>query len=168
MALVPTATRGGAVTGRPCSRSIPHASHGTTEGETRVPTRDEAEAPLAGIPLPRAEEVDLLALPAEVEAEIVGVPGRLRLAAAVSEARRARILDLPWGRAVWFGPSVRVTDRRDAKGDEHLELALTPRAGAIASADEDLLVPHPSGAACASCGPRPAAYLAMVGPGPTG
>ena len=108
----------------------------------------------------RAEETDLFALSAEVEAEIVEVLGRPRFVRTVTAARRTRILAALRGEAVWFAPTERVTDCRDAKDDKYLELALASGAGTLVSGDADLLVLHPC------CGVRilqPAAYLAETG-----
>lgn len=91
----------------------------------------------------RAEETDVFALSAEVEAEIASVLGRPRFAAAVPTARRMRILDILRGGAVWFIPSERVADCRDAKDNKYLELALASSAWAVVSGDADLLVLHP-------------------------
>ncbi len=77
----------------------------------------------------RAEATDLFALSAEVDAEIAEVLGRPRFAKAVTAARRTRILDILRGDAVWFSPTERVTDCRDAKDDKYLELALAAGAG---------------------------------------
>jgi hypothetical protein len=91
----------------------------------------------------RAEETDVFALSAEVEAEIASVLERPRFAAAVPTVRRIRILDVLCGGAVWFIPSERVADCRDAKDNKYLELALASNAWAIVSGDADLLVLHP-------------------------
>jgi putative PIN family toxin of toxin-antitoxin system len=107
----------------------------------------------------RAEETDLLALSAEVEAEIAEVLNRPRFAAAVSAARRVRILDILRGQAVWFSPSERVTDCRDAKDNKYLELALAAGAETIVSGDMDLLVLHPWRGVRIL---RPAEYLAKA------
>lgn len=91
----------------------------------------------------RAEETDVFALSPEVDAEIADVLNRPRFATAVSAARRMRILDVLRGGAVWFVPSERVADCRDAKDNKYLELALASSAWAIVSGDADLLVLHP-------------------------
>jgi putative PIN family toxin of toxin-antitoxin system len=91
----------------------------------------------------RAEATDVFALSAEVDAEVAGVLQRPRFAAAVSAARRARILEALRGQAVWFSPAERVADCRDAKDNKYLELALAAGAWAIVSGDADLLVLHP-------------------------
>ena len=107
----------------------------------------------------RAEETDLFALSAEVDAEIAEVLGRPRFAKAVTAARRMHILDILRDDAVWFSPTERVTDCRDAKDNKYLELALAAGAATIVSGDGDLLVLHPWR------GVRillPAAYLAEV------
>ncbi|RAI54536.1 putative toxin-antitoxin system toxin component, PIN family [Roseicella frigidaeris] len=118
-----------------------------------------------GVPeqaLLRAEAADVFALSVEVDAEITGVLERPRFAAAISAARRARILDVLRGEAVWFTPSERVTDCRDKKDDKYLELALAAGAWAIVSGDADLLVLHPWRGVRIL---RPAEYLAEAGGG---
>jgi uncharacterized protein len=87
----------------------------------------------------RAEEVDVFALSAEVDAEIAGVLGRPKFALA----RRERVLEILRRAAVWFDPAVRVTDCRDPKDNKYLELALAAGAEIIVSSDDDLLVLHP-------------------------
>ena len=104
-----------------------------------------------------AEAADLFALSVEVDAEIAEVLGRPRFARAVTAARRARILDILRGGAVWFSPTERVTDRRDAKDNKYLELALAAGAGTIVSGDADLLVLDPWRGVRIL---KPAAYLA--------
>ena len=91
----------------------------------------------------RAEEVDVFALSAAVDAEITGVLGRPKFAHAISPARRRRLLEILRCAAVWFEPTVRVTDCRDPKDDKYLELALVAGAETIVSSDDDLLVLHP-------------------------
>ncbi len=108
----------------------------------------------------RAEETDLFALSAEVEAEIAGVLSRPRFAGAVPAARRARILDALRGHPAWFAPAERVSDCRDAKDKKYLELALASGAWAIVSGDADLLVLHPWRGVRIL---RPAEYLAEAG-----
>lgn len=110
----------------------------------------------------RAEETDVFALSAEVDAEIAGVLERPRFAAAISAARRTRVLDVLRGGAVWFTPSERVADCRDKKDDKYLELALASGAWAIVSGDVDLLVLHPWRGVRVL---RPAEYLAEAGGG---
>jgi putative PIN family toxin of toxin-antitoxin system len=91
----------------------------------------------------RAEEVDVFALSAPVEAEIVQVLGRSKFARAIPLKRRERILEILRGTAVWFDPTSRVTECRDPKDDKYLELALAAGADIIVSSDDDLLVLHP-------------------------
>ena len=110
----------------------------------------------------RAEELDLFALSAAVEAEIVEVLNRPRFARAVSVARRARILDVLRGQAAWFVPAEPVTDCRDAKDNKYLELALAAGADTIVSGDGDLLVLHPWRGVRIL---RPAEYLAETAMG---
>ena len=91
----------------------------------------------------RAEEVDVFALSAAVDAEIAGVLGRPKFARTVPLARRDRFLQILRRAAVWFEPAVQVTDCRDPKDDKYLELALAAGAETIVSSDDDLLVLHP-------------------------
>jgi hypothetical protein len=58
----------------------------------------------------RAEEVDVFALSPAVEREIVEVLDRPKFARAIRRARRDHILDILRGEAVWFEPTVRITD----------------------------------------------------------
>ncbi len=108
----------------------------------------------------RAEEIDVFALSAEVDEEIAEVLNRPRFAAAVSTARRTRILDIVRDQAVWFRPSGHVADCRDAKDNKYLELALASGAGTIVSGDADLLGLHPWRGVRI---PRPAEYIAEAG-----
>lgn len=99
-----------------------------------------------GVPeraLLQAERLDVFALSAAVDAEISGVLARPSFAATVSAARRAQVLDLLRSAALWFTPTVPVTDCRDAKDNAYLERALASGAWAIVSGDADLLVLHP-------------------------
>jgi putative PIN family toxin of toxin-antitoxin system len=107
----------------------------------------------------RAEEVDVFALSAEVDAEIAGVLGRPKFASAIPLARRERVLEILRRAAVWFEPAVQVTDCRDPKDDKYLELALAAGAETIVSSDDDLLVLHPWRGVHIL---RPAVYLARV------
>ena len=91
----------------------------------------------------RARAEDVIALSAQVEAEIMEVLHRPRLASAISAERRDRVLRLVCEAAVRFEPSVRVAECRDAKDNIYLELALAPGATIIVSRDMDLLVLHP-------------------------
>jgi putative PIN family toxin of toxin-antitoxin system len=90
-----------------------------------------------------AEEVDVFALSAEVDAEIAGVLARPKFALAIPLARRERVLEILRRAAVWFEPGVQVTDCRDPKDDKYLDLALAAGAETIVSSDDDLLVLHP-------------------------
>jgi len=107
----------------------------------------------------RAEEVDVFALSAEVDAEIAGVLGRPKFAFAIPLARRERVLEILRRAAVWFEPAVPVTDCRDPKDDKYLEVALAAGAETIVSSDDDLLVLHPWRGVHIL---RPADYLAHV------
>lgn len=107
----------------------------------------------------RAEEVDVLALSAAVDAEFAEVLSRPKFARAIPLARRHRFLRFLREAAIWFDPVVRVTDCRDAKDDKYLELALAAGAETIVSSDDDLLVLHPwRGVRILN----PAAYLALL------
>ena len=86
----------------------------------------------------RAEEVDVLALSAAVDAEITEVLSRPKFARAIPSRRRNRFLALLRDAAIWFDPAVRVADCRDPKDDKYLELALAA-------------VPKPSSAATTIC-----------------
>jgi putative PIN family toxin of toxin-antitoxin system len=108
----------------------------------------------------RAEEIDVFALSAEVDAEIAEVLGRPRFATAIAAARRTRILEILRGEAVWFSPAERVADCPDPKDNKYLELALAAEAGVIVSGDADLLVLHPWRGVRIL---QPAAYLAEAG-----
>ena len=91
--------------------------------------------------LARAE--DVIALSTAVEAEIMEVLHRPRLARTMSVGRRDLVLSLLRDAAVRFEPTVRVTDCRDAKDNIYLELALAAGAATIVTSDMDLLVLHP-------------------------
>jgi putative PIN family toxin of toxin-antitoxin system len=108
--------------------------------------------------LPRAEEVDVFALSAAVDAEIAEVLGRPRFARTVPLGRREHFLDILRRAAVWFEPALRVTDCRDPKDDKYLELALAAGAETIVSSDDDLIVLHPWRGVRIL---RPADYLAL-------
>lgn len=107
-----------------------------------------------------AEEIDVFALSAEVDAEIAEVLGRPRFATAMVAAQRTCILEVLRGEAVWFSSAERVTDCRDPKDNKYLEPALAAEAGVIVSGDADLLVLHPWRGVRIL---QPAAYLAEAG-----
>ncbi len=86
----------------------------------------------------RAEETDVFALSAAVEAEIVEVLGQPRFARAIPSERRDHILGVVREAAVWFEPGVHIVDCRDPKDDKYLELALAAGAEIIVSSDDDL------------------------------
>ena len=107
----------------------------------------------------RAEEVDVFALSAAVDAEFAEVLSRPKFARAIPLARRDGFLRILRDAAIWFDPIVRVTDCRDAKDDKYLELAHAAGAEIIVSSDEDLLILHPwRGVRILN----PADYLALV------
>jgi uncharacterized protein len=118
-----------------------------------------------GVPeraLLRAEEVDVFALSAAVDAEIAAVLRRPRFERAIPRERHELILTVLRSEAVWFEPSVRVADCRDPKDDMYLELALAAGADIIVSSDDDLLVLHPWRGVRIL---RPADYLTLTHPG---
>ncbi len=107
----------------------------------------------------RAEEVDVFALSAAVDAEFTEVLSRPKFARAIPLARRDGFLRILRDAAIWFDPVVRVSDCRDPKDDKYLELALAAGAETIVSSDGDLLVLHPwRGVRILN----PADYLALV------
>jgi uncharacterized protein len=110
----------------------------------------------------RAEEADVFALSAAVDAEIAGVLARPRFAQVVRGGRREHILAVLRREAVWFEPSERVTDCRDPKDDKYLEPALVAGAEIIVSSDGDLLVLYPWRGVRIL---RPADYLSLTQPG---
>ncbi len=107
----------------------------------------------------RAEEVDVFALSAAVEKEIVEVFNRPKFAQAIRRERREYVLGILRDVAVWFEPAVRVSDCRDPKDDKYLELALAAGAETIVSGDDDLLVLQPWRGVRIL---RPAQYLALA------
>jgi len=107
----------------------------------------------------RAEEVDVFALSAAVDAELAEVLSRPKFARAIPLTRCAGFLRTLRDRAIWFDPVVRVADCRDPKDDKYLELALAAGAEIIVSSDDDLLVLHPWRSARIL---NPAGYLALV------
>lgn len=102
---------------------------------------------------------DRLALSRAVETEITAVLHRPRLARFLDPALRDDVLDLLLASAVWFEPTVAVTDCRDAKDNPYLELAFAANAATIVSSDDDLLVLDPWRGIRIL---RPTAYLACA------
>jgi predicted nucleic acid-binding protein len=72
----------------------------------------------------RAEEVDVFALSAVVDAEIAEVLARPKFAQAIPFPRRRPFLAILRSAAVWFEPALRVTDCHDAKDNKYLELVV--------------------------------------------
>jgi putative PIN family toxin of toxin-antitoxin system len=107
----------------------------------------------------RAEDADVFAPSASVEAEITEVLLRPKFARAIRVERRERILEILRSGAVWFEPAVRITDCRDPKDNKYLELALAAGAEVIVSSDDDLLVLHPWRGVRIL---RPAEYLSLA------
>ncbi len=109
--------------------------------------------------LRRAEDVDVLALSAAVDAEYTEVLSRPKFREAIPIPRRDALLRALREAAIWFSPAARVTDCRDPKDDKYLELALAAGAETIVSGDDDLLVLHPWRGVRIL---RPRDYLALV------
>ena len=93
-------------------------------------------------------------------AELLDVFTRPRLARFLLSQLRDEVLALIDTFGVFFAPSERVTDCRDAKDNKYLELALAAGAGTIVTGDADLLVLHPWRGVRIL---QPAAYLAEAG-----
>ena len=106
----------------------------------------------------RAEEADVFALSSAVEREIVEVLNRAKFARVIPPERRRQILEILRVEAVWFKPTVRITDCRDQKDNKYFELALAAGAEIIVSGDDDLLMLHPWRGVRIL---RPADYLAL-------
>src|SRR5437868_3112955 len=68
----------------------------------------------------RAEEVDVFAPSAAVDAEFTEVLSRPKFARAIPLAQRDRFLRILRDAAIWFDPVVRVSDCRDPKDDKYL------------------------------------------------
>ena len=118
------------------------------------------EDSVPGQALLHAEDTEIFALSAAVDAEIEEVLNRPRFATSITAARRARVLATLRDAAAWFSPDETVTDCRDAKDNKYLELALAAAARVIVSGDADLLVLHPWRGVRIL---RPAEYLAEAG-----
>jgi putative PIN family toxin of toxin-antitoxin system len=84
-----------------------------------------------------------IALSDSVFGEISEVLSRPKFARILTNDRRCELLELLAAAALWVDPTAKVEDCRDAKDNRYLELALTARATAIVSLDEDLLVLDP-------------------------
>jgi hypothetical protein len=106
-----------------------------------------------------AVEMDVVALSSAVDAEIAAVLARPKFAQTIARDRYDTVLATLRSEAVWFEPSVWVTDCRDAKDNKYLELALAAGAEVIVSSDDDLLVLHPWRGILIL---RPADYLAAL------
>jgi putative PIN family toxin of toxin-antitoxin system len=102
---------------------------------------------------------DVFALSTPVDSEIAEVLRRPRFARAIPEVRLEQFLRLSRADAVWFEPTVEVTECRDPKDNKYLELALAAGAEIIVSGDEDLLVLDPWRGIHIV---RPADYLALT------
>jgi putative PIN family toxin of toxin-antitoxin system len=76
-------------------------------------------------------------------AELLDVLARPRLARFIDPDLRDEVLSLLDTYGVFFVPTERVAECRDAKDDKYLELALAAGADRIVSGDADLLVLHP-------------------------
>lgn len=91
----------------------------------------------------KARHHNQIAVSPAIEAEILRVLRRPKLAGAIEPVQLAYVLDLIFGAAARFAPDVRVRDCRDPKDDKYLELALTADAALIVSSDNDLLTLSP-------------------------
>jgi uncharacterized protein len=91
----------------------------------------------------RAEQIDIFALSIAVDEEISEVLTRPRFAGSIPQERLQKVLRMLRADAVWFEPSIQVTDCRDPKDNKYLELALAAGAELIVSGDDDLVVLDP-------------------------
>jgi uncharacterized protein len=92
-----------------------------------MPQPSQAALKVDSVPeraLLRAQEVHVFALCAAVDAEIAVVLNLSKFAHAISLARREQVPEILRRSAMWFEPTVQVTDCRDPKDDKYLELAL--------------------------------------------
>jgi hypothetical protein len=95
---------------------------------------------------------------AEIHEEIHNVLARPKFVHVLSTEDLAVVLGLLMDAAVWVRPTVPISDCRDAKDNQYLELALAASADVIISSDNDLLVLDPWRGIRIM---RPADYLAM-------
>lgn len=115
-----------------------------------------------------------ICLSAAVEREIREVFTRPKFSLYLARGRAEDVLFLITTGAKWVEPVETVTDCRNAKDNEYLELALAADADIIVSSDTDLLVLHPwrgtsivTPAEYAACfEPAPGSLEAGSGPGP--
>jgi uncharacterized protein len=91
-----------------------------------------------------ARRHETICLSVWVETEIREVLRRPKFYKYIADAARARILDILG--AAMFAPIDQITDRRDKKVNEYLEMALAAEASTIVSSDDDLLALDPCGA----------------------
>lgn len=99
-----------------------------------------------GIPaaaLRKALQTDRIALSQAVEAELLAVLARPRLARFIDPVLREDMIGRLLRQAARFEPTERITACRDQKDDIYLELAIAAQAPVIVSSDDDLLVMHP-------------------------
>ncbi len=109
-----------------------------------------------------AFDVGEVALSEATLAELVDVFARPRLARFVDPELRDEVLALLDAHGVFFVPTERVTDCRDPKDNNYLELAVASGTDIIVSSDDDLLVLHPWRGIRIL---RPASYLPEVSHG---
>jgi putative PIN family toxin of toxin-antitoxin system len=107
--------------------------------------------------------LDRIAVSEPVMAELLDVFTRPRLARFILPHLRDEVLALLDRFGVFFTPTERVTDCRDAKDNKYLELALASDAEAIVSGDVDLLALDPRRGVRIL---RPAAFLSRTGQEP--
>ena len=93
--------------------------------------------------LRHALRTDQVAVSEPVLAELLDVLHRPRLTRFLNPDLRAALLNQLLALGVHFSPAIRGTDRRDAKDNKYLELALAAGATGLVSSDDDLLVLHP-------------------------
>lgn len=106
----------------------------------------------------KARREDVIAVSPSVVAEIHDVLARPKFVHVLSTEDLAVVLGLLMDAAVWVRPTVPISDCRDAKDNQYLELALAASADVIISSDNDLLVLDPWRGIRIM---RPADYLAM-------
>jgi putative PIN family toxin of toxin-antitoxin system len=91
----------------------------------------------------RALGTDGVALSHAMEAELLDVLNRPRLARFIDPALMDEVLTALLARAIRLSPLARIRDCRDPGDDKYLELALAARARLIVSSDADLLALDP-------------------------
>ncbi len=93
-------------------------------------------------PVRAALQSNRLAVSDATVAEWLDVLARPRLARFLDPALRDELLGQLDALAIFSSPTEPVTERRDARDDNYLDLALAAGADVIVSSDDDLLVLH--------------------------